>query len=135
HHREVLTRLGTTVSLGVLITGPAGSGKSALVRAVAADLGAMVTMLWAPEIAALTNDDAARRLRRAFESTSEPGVVIIADTEALAPRDAPGPLSTVFRQLLSEALRGGTAVVCTTSRPEVVDPTLRSPGLLDHELA
>ena len=36
HHREVLGRLGTTVSLGVLVTGPAGSGKSALVRAVAA---------------------------------------------------------------------------------------------------
>jgi transitional endoplasmic reticulum ATPase len=135
HHREVLTRLGTTVSLGVLITGPAGSGKSALVRAVAADVGAMVTMLWAPEIAALTNDDAARRLRRGFESTTSPGVVIVADAEALAPRESPGPLATVFRQLLSEALRSGTAVVCTTSRPESVDPTLRSPGLLDHELA
>ena len=35
HHREVLARLGTTVALGVLVTGPAGSGKSALVRAVA----------------------------------------------------------------------------------------------------
>ncbi|HEY2674476.1 MAG TPA: AAA family ATPase [Rugosimonospora sp.] len=135
HHGEVLSRLGTTVSLGVLITGPAGSGKSALVRAVAADVGAMVTMLWAPEIAALTNDDAARRLRRGFESTTAPGVVIVADAEALAPREAPGPLSTVFRQLVGEALRSGTAVVCTTSRPESVDPTLRSPGLLDHELA
>jgi transitional endoplasmic reticulum ATPase len=135
HHREVLSRLGTTVSLGVLITGPAGSGKSALVRAVAADVGAMVTALWAPEIATLTNDDAARRLRRAFESTTAPGVVIVADTEALVPRDAPGPLSTVFRQLLGDALRQGIAVVCTTSRPEAVDPTLRSPGLLDHELA
>ena len=39
HHREVLGRLGTTVSLGVLVTGPAGSGKSALVRAVAAAVG------------------------------------------------------------------------------------------------
>ena len=40
HHGEVLGRLGTTVSLGVLLTGPAGSGKSALVRAVAAEVGA-----------------------------------------------------------------------------------------------
>src|SRR6185503_16758927 len=29
----------------------------------------------------------------------------------------------------------GRAVVCTTSRPEAVDPSLRSPGLLDHEIA
>lgn len=134
HHGEVLGRLGTSVSLGVLITGPAGSGKSALVRAVAAGVGAAVTMLWAPEIAALTNNDAAVRLRRAFESSRSPGVVIVADVEALAPRDQPGPLPTVFRQLLGEALRTGTAVVCTTSRPESVDPRLRSPGLLEHEL-
>ena len=27
HHREVLGRLGTTISLGVLLSGPAGSGQ------------------------------------------------------------------------------------------------------------
>src|SRR4051812_3337040 len=63
HHREVLGRLGTTVSLGVLVTGPAGSGKSALVRAVAAGVGASVLPVWGPELAALTNDAAATRLR------------------------------------------------------------------------
>ncbi|MBM0228786.1 ATPase, partial [Micromonospora sp. ATA51] len=42
HHREVLGRLGTTVSLGVLLSGPAGSGKAALVRAVAARVRARV---------------------------------------------------------------------------------------------
>ena len=134
HHREVLGRLGTTVSLGVLVTGPAGSGKSALVRAVAAAVRATVTMVWAPEVVALTNDAAAGRLRRAFGAPATPSVVIVADVEALAPRAAPTPLATVFRQLLGEALRAGTAVVCTTSRPESVDPSLRSPGLLDHEL-
>jgi len=135
HHREVLGRLGTTVSLGVLITGPAGSGKSALVRAVAAGVEAPVTALWAPELAALTNDAAAARLRRALTGARPPAVVIIADVEALATRDTPSPLATVFRQLLTEALKVGTAVVCTTGRPESVDPSLRSPGLLDHELA
>jgi transitional endoplasmic reticulum ATPase len=134
HHREVLGRLGTSITLGVLITGPAGSGKSALVRAVAAVVKAGVTSVWAPEIAALAPDPAAARLRRAFAAPSSPALVIVADVEALAPRDAPSPLTTVFRQLLGDALRAGTAVVCTTSRPESVDPSLRSPGLLDHEI-
>src|SRR5258706_9285275 len=56
HHGEVLAKLGTTVSLGVLVTGPAGSGKSSLVHAVAHRVQAQVVPLWAPEIAALTNN-------------------------------------------------------------------------------
>jgi transitional endoplasmic reticulum ATPase len=137
HHGEVLGRLGTTVSLGVLVTGPAGSGKSALVRAVAAVVGATVLPVWGPELAALTNDAAATRLRGLARDVRSggPAVLLVADVEALAPRDEPGPLATVFRQVLSELLRAGGAVVCTTSRPEAVDPGLRAPDLLAVQLA
>nr|WP_203838032.1 AAA family ATPase [Actinoplanes humidus] len=137
HHREVLNRLGTTVSLGVLVTGPAGSGKSALVRAVAAGVGAEVRSVWAPELAALTNDSAATRLRdlaRDLKAT-ERGVLLISDVEALAPREDPGPLATVFRQVLTDLVGSGAAVVCTTSRPESVDTSLRAPDLLAVQLA
>ncbi|WP_320069169.1 AAA family ATPase [Micromonospora sp. RTGN7] len=132
HHREVLGRLGTAVSLGVLVAGPAGSGKSALVRAVATRVGATVRPIWAPELAALTNDAAARRLRAAADEVrgNNPAVLLVTDVEALAPTENPGPLSTVFRQLLADTLRAGVAVVCTTSRPEAVDPALRAPDLL-----
>ncbi|SCL67126.1 transitional endoplasmic reticulum ATPase [Micromonospora eburnea] len=132
HHREVLGRLGTTVSLGVLLSGPAGSGKSALVRAVAARVRARVRPLWAPELAALTNDAAARRLREAAEEVRAdgPAVLLVTDVEAVAPADEPGPLATVFRQVVAEAVRAGAAVVCTTGRPEAVDPVLRTPDLL-----
>lgn len=137
HHGEVLGRLGTTISLGVLITGAAGSGKSALVRAVAGTVGARIETLWAPELAALTNDAAARRLDALTTSVRGhgPAVLLVTDVEALAPRDEPGPLATVFRQLLGDTIRAGAAVVCTTSRPEAVDPSLRAPDLLSLELA
>ena len=137
NHREVLSRLGTTVALGVLITGPAGSGKSSLVRAVAATVKARVELLWAPEVAALASNDAAARLRRAADAVRGrgPAVLVIADVDALAPRESPGPVTTVFRQMLDDLLRAGVAVACTTSRPEAVDPSLRSPGLLEHEIA
>ncbi|BFU42038.1 AAA family ATPase [Krasilnikovia sp. MM14-A1004] len=137
HHREVLGRLGTTVSLGVLVSGPAGSGKSALVRAVAAGVGARVLPVWAPELAALTNDGAATRLRGLARDAraGAVSVLLISDVEALAPRDQPGPLATVFRQVLAELLKAGVAVVCTTSRPESLDPSLRDPDLLAVQLA
>jgi transitional endoplasmic reticulum ATPase len=136
HHREVLTRLGTTVALGVLVSGPAGSGKSTLVRAVAADVGARVVALWGPELAALANDDAARRLRDAAGRVTAdgPAVLLVTDVEALAPREDAGPLATVFRQVVAEVVRAGAAVVATTSRPESVDPALRGPHLLAVQL-
>jgi len=133
HHSEVLTKLGTTVSLGVLVTGPAGSGKSTLVRAVAAAVGARVVPVWAPEVAALTANDAAARLSSAAGGLrgADAAVLLVSDVEALAPRDSPAaPLSTVFRKVLGEVLRTGAAVVCTTSRPEAVDPALRGPDPL-----
>ncbi|KKJ93387.1 AAA family ATPase [Micromonospora sp. HK10] len=132
HHREVLDRLGTTVSLGVLLSGPAGSGKSALVRAVAARVGARVCPLWAPELAALSNDAAARRLREAAAAVraGAPAILLVTDLEALAPATDPGPVATVFRQIVAETVRAGVAVVGTTGRPEAVDPALRGPELL-----
>lgn len=136
HHREVLAKLGTKVSLGVLISGPSGSGKSALVRAVAATVGAEVHPVWAPELAALTNDSAARRLRALAGEVrgGKPAVLLISDVEALAPRDEPGPIATVFHQVLAETVASGAAVVCTTSKPESVDPSLRAPDLLAVQL-
>ncbi|GLY23466.1 AAA family ATPase [Micromonospora sp. NBRC 101691] len=132
HHREVLGKLNTTVSLGVLLSGPAGSGKSALVRAVAAAVRARVHPVWAPELAALTNQAAAERLRAAAAAARAdgPAVLLVTDVEALAPADQPGPLATVFRQVVAETVRAGAAVVGTTSRPEAVDPALRTPDLL-----
>ncbi|HEY8534033.1 MAG TPA: AAA family ATPase [Micromonospora sp.] len=137
HHREVLRRLGTSVSLGVLLTGPAGSGKSTLVRAVAATVGARVVAVWGPELAALRPDAAAARLQAAVRSASDggPAVLVIADVEALAPRDDPGPLGPVLRTAIVDALAAGAAVVCTTSRPEAVDPGLRAPNLLATQVA
>ncbi|MEU8655904.1 AAA family ATPase [Actinoplanes philippinensis] len=136
HHGEVLAKLGTRVTLGVLISGPSGSGKSALVRAVGAEVGAEVRTVWGPELAALTNNAAAARLRALSQEvrTEHPAVLLISDVEALAPREEPGPISTVFRQVLADTLADGTAVVCTTSRPESVDPSLRAPELLSVQL-
>ncbi|GAB7049677.1 AAA family ATPase [Catenuloplanes indicus] len=138
HHREVLGRLGATVSLGVLITGPAGSGKGVLVRSVAASVGARVVPVWAPELAALSNEAAARRLYAAADALTgadRPGVLLVADVDALVPRADAGPLATVFRQVVTGLIKAGTAVVCTSSRPEELDSGLRAPDLLSVQIS
>ena len=136
HHRDLLARLGTSARMGVLVTGPAGSGKAALVEAVAAEVGARLVRAWAPQLAATQVDEAARTLRSLLTPAGSPTVLLLEDVEALAPRERPGPLGTTFLSELRTAVASGRiAVVCTTSRPEQVDPGLRAPGLLDHELA
>lgn len=138
HHTEVLARLGTTPQLGVLVTGPAGSGKTTLVRSVAAAVGATVVRRWAPGIAALEASAAAGALREAVAEASRrtPAVLLLEDVEALAPREDPKPVATVLLDVVGRAVAAtGVAVVCTSSRPEGVSPELRRPGRLDHELS
>jgi transitional endoplasmic reticulum ATPase len=141
HHGEVLAKLGTTVSPGVLLSGPPGSGKATLVRSVAAAADVRVVTLWCPGLAALTTDAAAAALRSTAQElrTGSAGLLLLSDVEALAPRDDPGPLRTVLVQIIADLVgahpdRQQVAVVCTTSRPEGVDTALRRPGVLDHEL-
>jgi len=131
HHRDLLERLGTRAQMGALVTGPAGSGKSTLIRAVAGEVTANIVRVWAPEIAALAADSGARRLRDALAEAKRqsPAVLMIEDVDALAPRDEPAPIATVFLEVLKAATATpGVAAICTTSRPESVQATLRHPA-------
>jgi len=135
HHPDLLSRLGTSARMGVLVTGAAGSGKAALVQAVTAEVGARLVRVWGPQLAGLEVNAGAAQVR-ALLQPGAPTVLLVEDVEALVPRGGGGPLASTFLAELRTAIGvGRLAVVCTTSRPEAVDPDLRAPGMLDHELA
>ena len=136
HRQDLLSRLGTSAQLGVLITGPAGSGKSALVEAVSAKLGLRLVRAWGPTLAGLETSVAAKQVAALLEDGSRggPTVLLIEDVEALAPKEDGEPLCSYFLGAIRESVTK-VAVICTTSRPEQVTPKLRMPGTLDHELA
>jgi transitional endoplasmic reticulum ATPase len=137
HRADLLASLGAKPELGVLVTGPAGSGKGPLVEAVAREVGAKVYRLWAPALARADANDALATLRKAIEKarTTTPAVLLVEDVEAVAPREGGGPLLSIVQEQFENAIKGaGIAVVCTTAKPEEVCPDLRRPGLLDQEL-
>ena len=138
HHQDLLARLGASPGMGVLLTGPSGSGKAALVEAVANEVGAPLVQLWGPQLAATEANAAAKLVvdTLARATREAPAVVLLGDVEAVAPRDGAGPLLPVLLTALRELVAAGrAAVVCTTAHPEQVTPELRTPGTLDHELA
>jgi SpoVK/Ycf46/Vps4 family AAA+-type ATPase len=137
HHLDLLANLGGAPQLGVLIAGPAGSGKAALAQLAAARSRANVLTLWGPTLAGLDVNDAARQLRDTFTNAAarRPVVILVEDVEALAPADNGGALLgvavTAFRQALGA---GGIAVVATTSKPDEVSEELLRPGLLERRI-
>jgi transitional endoplasmic reticulum ATPase len=137
NHPKLLERMGGAPQIGILLTGPPGSGKRALVDAVAADVGARVSHVWAHELASEPVPMALGHLNGCFmhASATTPAVVVVEDVDAIAPRDPSGPLLGRFIELIAEsAASGRVAVVCTTAHPESTSAELRRAGVLDQEI-
>ncbi|MPZ65924.1 MAG: AAA family ATPase [Pseudonocardiaceae bacterium] len=135
---ELLTRLGASTRLGIAVYGPSGVGKTALVAAVARELGVAMVELSAPSVAALEAGAASARVHDAVARarSATPSVLLVTDVEALLPATAPPPLATVVLDALAPALdESNLALIVTTAHPESVDPRLRDRQLVDREVS
>ncbi len=135
---ELLTALGASAQLGVLLTGPEGVGKATVVRSVAHAAEATVVEVAAPTLAALDPNAAAGRLRDsvAKATASSPSVLLLTDLDALLPATSPPPIATVVIDTLRTAVRNpGFALVATTAHPEAVDSRVRGVDLLDRSVS
>ncbi|HVH24217.1 MAG TPA: AAA family ATPase, partial [Pseudonocardia sp.] len=138
---ELLTRLGGSARLGVLLTGPEGVGKLTMARSAAAAVSARTVELAAPGVAALEAAAAGQRMHevlfgaQAAARAGQRTLLVVTDVEALLPAADPPPLTTLVLDALRAAVNTpGLAFVATTAAPESVSPRLRAPGLVDREL-
>jgi transitional endoplasmic reticulum ATPase len=131
---HLLQTLGAGTNLGILVSGPAGVGKTTLVRAVCA--GRRLVELDGPEIGALTADDRLKRVASAAAAAvrDDGGVLLIADIDALLPATAEPVATLILAELRKAVAAAGVAVIVTSSVPENLDPRLRAPDLCDREL-
>ena len=99
---ELLETLGATANLGVLVSGPAGVGKAALVRAVCADR--RLVELDGPEVGALRAEDRLKSVASAVATVRDGGgVLLITDIDALLPSTA-DPVATLILAELRNAV-------------------------------
>lgn len=138
---ELLTKLGASAQLGVLVAGPEGAGKTTLARSVAAESGARLVSLAAPSVAALEPNAAAQRVGDVLQDavaaadSSSPVMLLITDIDTLLPATSPPPVATLLLDALGVAIRTPRlAVVATATHASATDPRLRDPSLLDREL-
>lgn len=130
---ELLQKLGASPHLGVLITGPAGVGKSMLARSVLAKR--RVVELDGPGAGASEAQSRLERVTAAVDAVRSGGVLLVTDIDALLPA-VREPVSTLILDQLRRAVdTESVAFVVTTAHPEDLDDRLRAQDLCDRELS
>jgi ribosome biogenesis ATPase len=145
-HPEIFRQLGVAQSMGVLLYGPPGCGKTLLAKAVAREAGANFISVKGPELLNKYVGESERSIRSLFgrARASSPCVLFFDELDALAPRRGSDGSNTsserVVNQLLTE-MDGmdardvlGVYVIGATNRPDMIDPALVRPGRLDKVL-
>ncbi|WP_254538207.1 AAA family ATPase [Halomarina litorea] len=142
-HPDLFRHLGVDPPTGVLLTGPSGTGKTMLARAVAGGTDAHFAAVSGSELVSGHRGEAEARLRAAFEEAAvhDRAVLLLDDLDAFgSPGDSDGgPGDGVAAHLASlldgVADDGSVVVVGAATDPDAVAPALRRPGRFDREVA
>ena len=135
---STFTTAGRPASVGILLSGPRGAGKTSLVEAVAAATDAEFVPVSTATLRAAPSTDQRDRLDRVVATAREADrcVVLLDDLEVLGGYDTGSSLGGRLREPVDE-LRAtdGTAVVGATTDPGSVPEALRRGGRFDREIA
>jgi transitional endoplasmic reticulum ATPase len=134
---ESFAAAGRPTTLGILLSGPRGAGKTTLVEAVAVAVDATLIRASAARLRGENAGDRDRRLDRVVEAArnAERTVVLLDDLDVLGDDGAAATLGDRLRETLDE-LRAtdGTVVVGVTTDEASVPAALRRGGRFDREM-
>mmetsp|Transcript_10961 Transcript_10961/g.14329 ORF Transcript_10961/g.14329 Transcript_10961/m.14329 type:complete len:286 (+) Transcript_10961:1-858(+) len=139
------TAIGARLPKGVLLSGPSGTGKTLLARAVACEAQVPFIACSASDFVEMLVGRGAARVRDLFQRgfSSSPCIIFIDEIDALAKMrggfNSNDEREQTLNQLLTEMDGFGTSdtevvVIAATNRPEVLDPALTRPGRFDRHV-
>ncbi len=135
---EKFKKVGARCPRGILFSGPPGTGKTMLARAIANEAGIPMFSISAGELNEVYAGVGTMRLRKVFEKAREcaPSIVFIDEIDAVATKRNHGNGDQNTINYLLTAMDGfshadGVIVLAATNMEEELDPAIKRPGRFD----
>lgn len=142
---EKLSHLGVSVPSGFLFSGPTGTGKTLLAKAVAGESGLPFFAVSAAQLSSAYSGGTIENIKKLFSTARKyaPAIVFIDEIDAIAAKRSDNPLERSWERngavnaLLTEmdgftSSNDGVFVMAATNHPDMLDEAIVRPGRFDE---